>query len=87
MGVGGPLPLQPPPGTLDLLPREAAARRRLEARLRARFQRWGYREVITPTLELEEVVRRAGGQLPARQLYRFVDREGQVVVLRPDWTA
>ncbi|WP_324669803.1 ATP phosphoribosyltransferase regulatory subunit [Geochorda subterranea] len=80
-------PLQPPPGTLDLLPDAASARRRLEARLRARFERWGYREVVTPTLELEEVVRRAGGQLPARQLYRFVDREGQVVVLRPDWTA
>lgn len=85
--VTGMPPLQPPPGTLDLLPDAAWARRRLEAQLRARFERWGYREVITPTLELEEVVRRAGGQLPARQLYRFVDREGQVVVLRPDWTA
>lgn len=80
-------PLQPPAGTLDSVPPAAAARRALEARLRERFQRWGYQEVITPTLELEEVVALAGGQLTGRQLYRFVDREGQVVVLRPDWTA
>lgn len=80
-------PLQPPPGTLDALPPFAAARRALEAQLRERFERWGYQEVITPTLELEEVVAQAGGQLSRRQLYRFVDREGQVIVLRPDWTA
>ena len=80
------LPLEPPLGTYDALPDAALQRRRLEAELRELFARWGYREVITPTLELDEVVRRAGLALSGRQLYRFVDREGQVLTLRPDWT-
>ena len=81
-----PLPLEPPAGTYDALPDSAARRRATEQRLRELFFRWGYREIITPTLELDEVVRRAGLSLSGRQLYRFVDREGQVLTLRPDWT-
>ena len=80
------LPLEPPLGTYDALPETARARRALELQLRELFARWGYQEVITPTLELDEVVRRAGLALSGRQLYRFVDREGQVLTLRPDWT-
>ena len=80
------LPLEPPLGTYDALPEAALARRALEQQLRELFLRWGYQEVITPTLELDEVVRRAGLALSGRQLYRFVDREGQVLTLRPDWT-
>ena len=80
------LPLEPPLGTYDALPEAALHRRALEQQLRELFTRWGYQEVITPTLELDEVVRRAGLALSGRQLYRFVDREGQVLTLRPDWT-
>lgn len=83
---GGPgVRLGPPPGTYDALPAQARARRRLEARLRELFEMWGYQEIITPTFELDEVVAQAG-LLSGRQTYRFVDREGQVIVLRPDWT-
>ncbi|MBE3597319.1 MAG: ATP phosphoribosyltransferase regulatory subunit [Limnochordaceae bacterium] len=86
--MNGPgLPLNPPPGTYDALPPQAQERRRLEARLRTLFELWGYEEVITPTFELDEVVAQAGGQPSGRQTYRFVDRDGQVMVLRPDWTA
>lgn len=82
----GGIPFQTPSGTFDSIPPQAAARRRLEGRLRSLFEAWGYQEVITPTLELDEVVTAAGGHLSSRHLFRFVDREGQVLVLRPDWT-
>lgn len=89
-GAGGSdwveLPLEPPLGTYDHLPPRAHERRRLEQRLRRLFGLWGYQEVITPSFELDEVVRLGGGTVSQRRLYRFVDREGQVLALRPDWT-
>jgi ATP phosphoribosyltransferase regulatory subunit len=47
----------------------------------------GYAEVITPTVEYEEVFLRAGGAPVAERLLRFVDRDGRILALRYDFTA
>ena len=40
----------------------------------------------TPTVEFLEVFGREIGTTPSRELYRFFDREGNTLVLRPDFT-
>ena len=79
-----------PPGALpaggkDVLAVEAQELRAVEAALRERFGRYGYREVMTPVLEFAAVIDRAqeGG---LREAFRLFDDHGRVLVLRPDLT-
>jgi ATP phosphoribosyltransferase regulatory subunit len=74
-----------PAGGKDVLAVEAQELRAVEAALRERFVRYGYREVMTPVLEFAEVVDRAqeGG---LREAFRLFDDHGRVLVLRPDLT-
>jgi len=72
-----------PHGVRDLLPVAAARRRGLSQALAGEFARWGYRAVITPLYEYEEVLRRGMGS--ATRAMRFVD-SGEILALRPDLT-
>lgn len=74
-----------PAGGKDVLAVEAQELRAVEAALRERFARFGYREVMTPVLEFADVVDRAqeGG---LREAFRLFDDHGRVLVLRPDLT-
>ena len=74
-----------PAGSRDVLPVEAEELREVERALREAFTAYGYREVMTPVLELAEVLDRAqeGGVGPA---FRLFDDAGRVLVLRPDLT-
>ena len=74
-----------PPGTRDVLPDEMRELRALTETLRARFEREGYGEISTPTMEYEEVLRR-GDERAAGAGYRLFDEHGQVLVLRSDMT-
>jgi len=84
-GEAGPAPATLPAGAKDVLPVEAEELRELEGRIRAVAAAFGYREVMTPVLELAEVLDRAqeGGVGPA---FRLFDDHGRVLVLRPDLT-
>ncbi|NLW07209.1 MAG: ATP phosphoribosyltransferase regulatory subunit [Clostridia bacterium] len=78
---------QLPAGVRDLLPGEAGARRQLEQKLMDFFQSWGYREVLTPTFEFIDTFK-AGSRAEAEDsLYKFIDRYGRVLALRPEMTA
>jgi ATP phosphoribosyltransferase regulatory subunit len=78
---------QVPAGVRDLLPGEAGARRLLEQKLLTFFQSWGYREVLTPTFEFIDTFK-AGSQAGEEDsLYKFIDRRGRVLALRPEMTA
>jgi ATP phosphoribosyltransferase regulatory subunit len=77
---------QIPPGSQDLLPDEVRRRRRVQRDWFRLAEAGGYREVVPPTFEYEEVFTRAGTRL-ARELIRFVDRDGRMVALRADFTS
>jgi ATP phosphoribosyltransferase regulatory subunit len=71
----------------DLLPPEAAGRRRLSRRLLDHFGLHGYELVTPPAFELAEVLERGLGTLDPRDVLRFVEPEsGEVAALRPDVT-
>lgn len=78
--------LHTPRGVRDLLPYRARQKSAIEHRLAQHFSKWGYDPVVTPTLEFMDVLRMAQTAPAGEQLYRFVDREGSVLALRPEMT-
>ena len=50
------------------------------------FRRYGYEDIETPGFEYFEVFSREVGTIPSKDLYKFFDREGNTLVLRPDFT-
>jgi ATP phosphoribosyltransferase regulatory subunit len=59
--------------------------RRLEAALSDAFERFGYGEVATPTIEYDEVLAR-GDDRGAPTAYRFFDESGELLAMRSDMT-
>lgn len=78
-------PVALPAGVRDVLPVEAEELRGIEAALRRRIGLYGYREVMTPVIELAAVLDRAQEGAPAAA-YRLFDDRGRVLTLRPDLT-
>src|ERR687891_1258635 len=74
-----------PPGTRDVLPDEMRELRRLERSLADVFERFGYGEVATPTIEYHEVLVR-GDDRGAPAAYRFFDEGGELLAMRSDMT-
>lgn len=77
---------QPATGARDLLPLDVARQRWLEQRLEKVFHRWGYQEIITPTIEKIETLI-AGGALRSDTLIHLRQGDGETLGLRPELTA
>jgi len=75
-----------PTGVSAALFDSARRRRRLEARLSALLEERGFAEVLLPILDYFEPYRPLLTGRRLEQLYRFVDRDGQLLVLRGDFT-
>ncbi len=75
-----------PAGVAALFFEAAAERRRLEGRLAAVLEAAGYGEVLLPILDYFEPYEPLLGAAARGRLYRFVDRAGEVLALRADFT-
>jgi len=75
-----------PEGVKDLFGTPAAQLQALSDRLRRHFSAWGYDEVIPPTFEYFDTLALGTGPRLEESMYRFFDREGQALALRPDLT-
>lgn len=60
--------------------------KRLQRELHQVFSRYGYEDIETPGFEYFEVFSNEVGTIPSKDLYKFFDREGNTLVLRPDFT-
>lgn len=78
--------LHTPEGVRDIYGAEYAAKLRVETVLRDTIRRYGYEDIQTPTFEFFDVFSREIGTTPSRDLYKFFDKEGNTLVLRPDFT-
>ncbi len=77
-----------PKGVRVFTPEETAQRRAVEAKLLSVFQRWGFREIVTPTFEYLEVFEQPTGEDAGDQIFKFVDRQtGRLLALRVDITS
>ena len=72
--------LRYPTGVRPLLIDETARRRRIESRIVSALDRAGFAEVILPILDYVDPAEET------RQAYRFVDRDGELVAIRSDFT-
>ncbi len=77
---------QRPHGLNDLFFEQAAIKTALENRLLETFARWGYGRIILPTFGFYESLSAGASPQLQRQMYRFFDREGNVLALRTDMT-
>ncbi len=78
--------LHTPDGVRDIYGDECERKQILEGRLHQVLSSFGYRDIETPTFEFFDVFGRDVGTIPSRDLYKFFDREGDTLVLRPDFT-
>ena len=75
-----------PEGTRDLILDECIVKRSLERDIDKIFEKWGYKEVITPTLEFYETFNYNSQTLREEDMYKFFDNRGRILILRPDMT-
>ena len=75
-----------PEGTKDRLFGECEKRGGFVRSLRALFESRGFREVSTPVLEYYDVFGTARAYFPQEGIYKLVDHDGRILVLRPDCT-
>ncbi len=78
--------LHTPEGVRDIYNMECSKKLALEHRLHKVLSLYGYHDIQTPTFEFFDVFRKEIGTTPSRELYKFFDKEGNTLVLRPDIT-
>lgn len=78
--------LHTPEGVRDIYTEECDNKRFLQKKLHHILKQYGYCDIETPTFEFFDVFSREIGTIPSRELYKFFDREGNTLVLRPDFT-
>ncbi len=75
-----------PEGVRDIYGQEYAKKLVIEERLHQTFKSFGYQDIQTPIFEFFDVFSKEIGTTPSKELYKFFDKEGNTLVLRPDFT-
>ena len=78
--------LHTPEGVRDIYSRECEIKLTLQKKLNQVLHLYGYRDIQTPTFEYYDVFREEIGSTSTQELYKFFDREGNILALRPDIT-
>lgn len=78
--------LHTPEGVRDIYNRECETKLTLQKKLETVLHLYGYQDIQTPTFEYDDVFRKEIGSTSTKELYRFFDREGNILALRPDIT-
>lgn len=75
-----------PEGVRDIYGEEYTGKLRIENLIMEKVRSYGYEDIQTPTFEFFDVFSKEVGTTPSRELYKFFDKEGNTLVLRPDFT-
>lgn len=78
--------LHTPEGVRDIYNEECEKKLILQDHLYKKLRQYGYHPIQTPTFEFFDIFSREIGTTPSKDLYKFFDREGNTLVLRPDIT-
>lgn len=78
--------LHTPEGVRDIYNEECEKKQVLQEQLKKSMERYGYHIIQTPTFEFFDIFGKEIGTTPSKDLYKFFDREGNTLVLRPDIT-
>lgn len=78
--------LHTPEGVRDIYGMEYEKKLKLQADLLDELHLYGYQDIQTPTFEYFDIFSSRIGTIPSKELYKFFDKEGNTLVLRPDFT-
>lgn len=78
--------LHTPEGVRDIYNEECERKLSIQQEMHRVLKSYGYRDIETPTFEFFDVFSQDVGTTPSKELYKFFDREGNTLVLRPDIT-
>ena len=78
--------LEIPYGTQDFLPQEAAVKRGIENKIAELFNLYGYKEVVTPTLEYLETLTMGSARTLEPHMFKMFDRDNQTLALHHEMT-
>lgn len=78
--------LHTPEGVRDIYNLECRKKMTVQNQLHHILHLYGYQDIQTPTFEYMDVFREEIGTISSRELYKFFDREGNILALRPDIT-
>jgi ATP phosphoribosyltransferase regulatory subunit len=79
--------LEIPSGVQCFFGEQARSRREIERVVADVFRGWSYEEIVLPLFDFDDVFTRGGGVSAGDGIYRFIGRDGEVMALRPDFTA
>ncbi len=75
-----------PEGMQDILFNECHFKRNIEFDIRNHLRMCGYFEIATPTLEYYDVFTAGANTMDPNMMYKLTDKNGNLLVLRPDLT-
>ncbi len=78
--------LHTPEGVRDIYNSECATRLSLQNKLHHVLERFGFRDIQTPSFEFFDIFSQERGTVASKDMYKFFDREGNTLALRPDIT-
>ena len=78
--------LHTPDGVRDVYDNEYRHLKYIRNKLNETIKTFGYASIDTPTFEFFDIFSKEVGTTPSRELYKFFDKEGNTLVLRPDFT-
>lgn len=78
--------LHTPQGVRDIHLVEASRKIELQNRIMSIFHSYGFKDVQTPTFEYIDIFSKERGTVDIKLMYKFFDRDGNILALRPDMT-
>lgn len=78
--------LHTPEGVRDIYNSDCAAKLYTQDKIRALIKSYGYKDVEGPSFEFFDIFNKERGSIASKEMYKFFDKEGNTLVLRPDMT-
>ena len=78
--------LHTPEGVRDIYNSECSAKLLLQKNLHQVLEHYGFQDIQTPSFEFFDIFSQERGTVASKDMYKFFDREGNTLVLRPDIT-
>ncbi len=78
--------IQIPLGMRDILNEECEKKKQLSEKIENVFSSYGYQSINTPAIEFYQTYQNAFGDVADEDMYKFFDKDGQILTLRMDMT-
>lgn len=78
--------LHTPEGVRDIYNGECENKLYIQKQVHNIVKLYGYRDIETPSFEFFDIFNKERGSVQSKNMFKFFDREGNTMVLRPDFT-